>query len=126
MTFWILLAIAAFLTYISFKWRNILLSLGAMISWFVLWRYNNDFSPTNIVQGDITHTWMTYTFLVLAIAVMFMFFRNRAKDYTGYPRSVDEEREYQDKLKAPKQASSFADESNTEYKRRVRRAVRRK
>lgn len=123
MTFWILLVIAVVLSYISLKWQNILFSLGAAIGWFALWRYNLDHPPTNIVAGDITHEWLTYLFLIMAIAVMLMWFRNRGRGYTGYPRTASEERTYQSIIKEPKQASSYREETADEYKLRVWRAL---
>lgn len=124
MTFWILLTLAVVLSYISLKWRNILFSLGAMLGWISLWRYNLDYPPTNIVVGDITHTWLTYLFLIMAIAVMLIWFFNRQRSYTGYPKTAQEERDYQEELKKPRQSSSYEEETNEEYRTRVRKAVR--
>ena len=118
MTFWILLVIALTLSLLSLRWRNILFSLGAAIGWLVLWRYNLNYPPTNITQGDITHDWMNYVFIIMAIAVMLIWFRNRNRGYTGYSRTAIEERDYQREVRSPVSQSSEGD-----YRQTVNKAL---
>lgn len=79
MTFWILLALAGLVSYFSLRHRNLLLSLGASIMWLSLMAYNLTYPPTNITAGDTIHEWMTMGFVIIAIAVMYMWFRNRGR-----------------------------------------------
>lgn len=83
MTFWILLVLAGWLSFLSLRHIHILLSLGASMSWLTLMAYNTVYPPTNVVVGSTVHEWMTYVFVVVAIAVMFIWFRNR-----GHKESV--------------------------------------
>ena len=79
MTFWILLALAGWVSFLSLRSKNMLLSLGASIMWLALMAYNLKFPPTNITQGDTIHEWLTMGFIVLAIAVLLAWFRNRGR-----------------------------------------------
>ncbi len=79
MTFWILLVLAGWVSYLSLRSKNMLLALGASIMWLALMAYNLNFPPTNITQGDTIHEWLTMGFVVLAIAVLMAWFKNRGR-----------------------------------------------
>ncbi len=79
MTFWILLATAGFLTVISLRYNNILYSLAGSLVWIALWMYNLSYPPANIVIGSTLHEVLVYTFIIMAIATMYMYFRNRGR-----------------------------------------------
>ena len=79
MTFWIILALAGLVSYLSLRNRNLLLSLASSIMWLALMAYNLSYPPTNITQGDTIHEWMTMGFIITAIAMLVMWFRNRGK-----------------------------------------------
>ena len=79
MTFWILLVIAGWLSFLSLRHIHILLSLGASMAWLTLMAYNTTYPPTNVVVGSTVHEWMTYVFVIVAIAVMFIWFRQRGR-----------------------------------------------
>lgn len=76
MTFWILLAIAAFLTFLSLKHYNLLFSLGGSLGWLTLWMYNLNYPPTNITIGSTLHEFLIYTFIIMAIATILIYFRS--------------------------------------------------
>lgn len=88
MTFWIILAIAGFLTAISLRYRNLLFSLAGSLGWLALWMYNFSYPPTNITVGSTLHEFLVYTFILMAIGTMLVYFWNRSRGYTGYPPSV--------------------------------------
>ncbi len=77
MTFWIILVLAGWVSYLSLRSKNMLLALGASIMWLALLAYNLNFPPTNIVQGDTIHEFLTLGFIAIAIAVLLAWFRNR-------------------------------------------------
>ena len=102
-----------------------LFSLAGSIGWLVVWMYNLDHPPTGIVQGSNIHEFMTYAFIIMAIATLFMFFRNRNRGYSGYPRTANEQAEYDRQVKAPpSQVGGLMNRTNEEYRERVRGALR--
>ena len=124
MTYCILLAIAIILTIVSLRWRNILFTLGGTIGWLTLWVYNFDNPPTNITQGSTAHEFLIYTFIVMAIATLLMYFRNRNRGYSGYPRTPEEQAEYDRTVKAPPAPQPYMEMGEEEYRNRVRKALR--
>jgi hypothetical protein len=90
MTFWIILVMALLLSLISFKYRSLLFSLAGSILWVALWAYNNNYPPTNIAQGSFVHEILMYGSIIMAIGVMFMYFMNRKRGYTGYTQTDEE------------------------------------
>lgn len=123
MTFWIILVIAGFLTLLSFRYRNILISLGGSLGWFALWMYNFDYPPANITIGSTLHEVLIYVFIIMAVATMLMYFRNRARGYTGYTPTKSEEAESEAR-RSP--ARGLMDLTPTEYQRLVRTRLRRR
>lgn len=79
MTFWILLVLAGWVSFLSLRSQNILLALGASIMWLALMAYNLNFPPTNITRGDTIHEFLTLGFIGIAIAVLLAWFRTRGK-----------------------------------------------
>ena len=127
MTFWIILALAGWVSFLSLRHHNMLLSLGASIMWLALMAYNLNYPPTNIVQGDTIHEWMTMGFVIIAMAMMFMWFRERGRSVSQTRVTANEDginisSEKQEGL--PR--TSLMDAGNEEYRARVRRAVRSK
>ncbi|KKL98817.1 hypothetical protein LCGC14_1820660 [marine sediment metagenome] len=125
MTYWVLLVLALALSWGSLKYRHLLFSLASVIGWIALWRYNLTYPPTNIIAGDITHEWLTYIYIILALAMIFMWLANRNRGYTGYSRSAKEEQEYQKVAKETNQKPhSLMSQSSDEYRATVRKALR--
>lgn len=116
MTFWILMVLATVLTYFSFRYRNIALSLASTLSWFGLWVYNLSYPPTNITAGSLTYDILFYTLLIMAAGVMVMYWFNRQRGYTGYPEGQQPE-------EPPK---GLMDLSEDEYRNRPRRRSRKR
>lgn len=118
MTFWLLLAIAIFLSYLSLRFYNLLLSVGGSIAWLSLLVYNLSYPPTNITQGDTIHTWLTYGFGVMAIAVIFFWVRNRNRDIgkTNNKNNKTEEDEVFSRY-------TLMNETPDDYRRRVHSAL---
>ena len=127
MTFWILLVLAGWLSYLSFRNKNMLLALGASIMWLCLMAYNLSYPPTNITQGDTIHEWMTMGFVVLAIAVLYTWFRNRGKTESQTKISVGDNELLLRSAKSEgvTKEKSLMDKSPEEYRAYVRRAIRR-
>ncbi len=127
MTFWILLVLAGWMTFISLRHSNLLLSLGAGIFWFSLMAYNLNYPPTNITQGSIVHEWLTMGFVIIGIAVIFMWFRtrgSRTESITNIRAGRTEEGGDQIIAHTTK-VEGVVDETEV-YRQRVRRALRRK
>lgn len=79
MTYWILLALAGWVSFLSLRSRNMLLALGASIMWISLMAYNLNYPPTNITKGDTIHEFLTFGFLALAIATLVAWVRTRGR-----------------------------------------------
>ncbi len=127
MTFWIFLAVASVLSYFSLRYIHILLSLGASVAWLALWRYNLVYPPTNVVVGDITHTWMTYVFVIVAIAVMFMWFRERGRTESVTRAALGKEEVIiQTTKREGVTGKNLMGLTEEEYKASVRRSLRRR
>lgn len=83
MTFWILLSTAGFLTIMSLRYYNLILSFAASLGWIALWMYNLNYPPANIAVGTTLHEVLVYTFIIMAIATIYMYFRNRGRASIG-------------------------------------------
>ena len=116
MTFWILLVLAGFLTILSMRYYNILFSFGGMLGWIAVWVYNLNSPPTGITVGTFLHDVLTYTFIIMAIAVMYIYFRNRGKQKAGL--SVED-----GKIVASKSSEEPEMDENIAYRQTVRRAL---
>ena len=81
-TFWILLALAGLLSWFSLRHINVLLALSSSMAWLTLMGYNLNYPPTNITQGSTLHEWLTLVFVVLAITMIFWWFRTRGRTET--------------------------------------------
>lgn len=121
MTFWILLAIAAVLSYMCLRYTSLLLSLGAAMAWLTLMAYNLNHPPANITQGETIHQWMTLVFTAIAIALMFMWVGNRSRGYTGYPITKREQGELESRQKPPEKGRM--EWSEDAYRTDVRRRL---
>lgn len=120
MTFWILLAVAGFLTWLSLKKYNLLFSLCGSMGWLAVWAYNLSHPPTGVTTGTFLHDLLTYTFILMAIAVMFIYFGNRGRISSGTVRTAREQADYD---KEYKEASAAPLEETEVYRQRVRRAL---
>jgi hypothetical protein len=124
MTFWILLVIAGWLTYYSLKYNHLLLSLGASIAWLTLMGYNLNFPPTNVVVGSTIHEWMTYVFVIVAIAIGFAWFRGRGRtESTTRVGLGKEEIIAQTTTKTGVTGKNLMNQSEEEYRASVRRSL---
>lgn len=124
MTFWILLVLALVMTVISLRWRNILFSLAGTLGWLALWMYNLNSPPSGITIGTPNHEILIYAFIIMAIAVMMLYFINGKRGYTGYPKSAKEQAEYDREVKSSgRTPNGMTEMTNEEYRARVRRAL---
>lgn len=128
MTFWILLVLAGWVSFLSLRHRNLLLSLGAAIMWLALMAYNLTNPPTNITQGSTIHEWMTMAFIIVAIAVVYMFFytRGRTESTTRISAGEGEVLARSSKQEGVTATKSLMDMSPDEYKAYIRTRVRRR
>jgi magnesium-transporting ATPase (P-type) len=124
MTFWILLAIAGFLTFISLKFYNLLFSFVACLAWIGIWAYNLSYPPTNITAGTFVHEVLTYVFIILAITVMLLYFRTRSKNLSNSRNGIDIETITADKNSNRPISKGMMDMSAEEYRDNFRRAIR--
>ncbi len=120
MTFWILLAIAGFLTLLSLKHYNIIFSFAGTLGWMAVWGYNLDHPPSNVVVGTFVYDLLYYTFIIVAIAVMLIYFRNRSRQTSGSGGGNVERGETS--VRAIREGGAMS-ESAEEYRMRVRRAL---
>jgi hypothetical protein len=90
-TFSILGIIAVIFTIISLRYYNLLFSFVAMLSWIGLWAYNLNYPLTNIVRGSFIHEVMTYSFIIMAVVVMLVYFRNRGQAQGMFNANTDKE-----------------------------------
>lgn len=125
MTFWILLVIAGFFTLLSLRYRNLLFSFSGMLGWIAVWVYHQNYPPTNIVQGTFLYELLLYAFIVMAMAVMFLYFWNRSRGFTGYPRTAKEQASYDNELRtAGDSDKGLLELGENEYRVKVRRSLR--
>ena len=125
MTFWIILVIAGFLTLLSLRYRNLLFSFSGMLGWIGLWAYHQNHPPANVVQGTFLYELLLYIFIIMGLAVMFLYFWNRSRGYTGYPRTAKEQAAYDNEVRTFGDSEKGLMELNeTEYRVRVRRSLR--
>ena len=118
MTFWILLAIAGFLTLLSIRMYNIIFSLAASLGWFAVWGYHLNNPPANITIGTFVYDLLYYIFIIMAIVVMYIYFRNRGKQ-TSVTKISAENNEI-----VARTYNGGMEETPDEYRMRVRRALR--
>ncbi len=122
MTFWIILVFALVLSIISLKYRNLFFSFAGALGWFGLWAYNNSYPPTNVVRGSFVHEVLMYGSLVMAIGVMFTYFRNRQRGYTGYDVTAKEKNE----IESRRTPRGLMDLSPSEYQQHIRARMHRR
>ncbi len=113
MTFWEILVFALVLSIISLRYRNLFFSFGGALGFFALWAYNNGHPPTGVTQGSFIHLAIMFGSLIMAIGVMFMYFRNRQRGYTGYTMTKKEENEAEARSRTPR---GLMDLDNAEYR----------
>lgn len=118
MTFWILLVIAGFLTILSIRRYNIIFSFSGALGWMALWGYNLNNPPANITVGTFVYDLLYYTFIIMAIAVIYIYFAGRSKRESTASLSVEN-----GKIVA-QSTSEETREPTEEYRQRVRRALR--
>ncbi len=126
MTYWIILVMALALSLISLRYRNILFALGGTLGWIALWAYHQSNPPAGVSVGSFVHEVMYYAFIVMAIAVMFVYFKNRDRGYTGYPTTKSEEVELDQRRISRRPARGLMDLSPTEYRAVIRSKMRHK
>ncbi len=120
MTFWILLVIAVTLSFLSLRYYNLLFSLCAALGWLAIWMYNLNNPPAGITIGTSLHDLLTYTFIVMAIAIMLTYFMRGNKVLGGKSRSSFEA---QDNARRMPENRGLMDMSQEEYRARVNRAL---
>ena len=121
MTWWILLAMAGFLTWLSFRQYNLLFSFCASLLWFAVWGNHLNNPPAGVAVGSFVFNLLFYTFLLMANAVMLLYFRNRGRMSSGQTRTAVEQANYEKEYNEAKNAPS---DDTEEYRQRVRKALR--
>ena len=79
MTWWILLAIAGFLTWLSSRNASLGYAVSAFFLWFAVWGYHLNNPPANVVIGTLVYDLLYYTFLIMAFATLLWYWRNRGR-----------------------------------------------
>ncbi len=128
MTWLELVGVASILTFIALHYNNILLSLASSVFWLVLWAYNLDHPPAGVVQGSAIHEWMTMGFVIVAMAVMFIWFRSRkaVSSVTGRITKGKNGEEGETTINMEIEHKGLLDMSEDEYRAKVRKALRRR
>ncbi len=127
MTYWVLLVIAGLLSFLSLRHKHLLLALGASISWLTLMSYNLTNPPTNITIGSTLHEWMTYVFVAVAIAMVFIWFRSRGRtESTTRVALGDGEVIAQTTKREGVTGKNLMEQSPEEYRATVRRSLRKR
>ena len=121
MTFWILLAIAGFITFLSLRYFNFWLSACGALAWIGIWWYNTQYPPTNIAVNSFGHQVLYYLFILLAIGTFFNWIRNRNRLPSGYNQTPEEKAGYDREYK---EYSKPLTDSQTVYREKVQRALR--
>lgn len=118
MAFWILLAIAGFLTSLSIRRYNLIFSFAGALAWMAVWGYNLNYPPANIVVGSFVYDLLYYIFIIMAIAVIFIYFVGKGKRESSL-------RVEDGKIVASTmtETQSEAGETPEQYRQRVRRAL---
>lgn len=118
-----MIAIAFALLFASFRYHNILLSLGGAICWLVLWRQN---MVTPITTDTVSSEWLSYLYIGMAMTWMLIFFlrRGRASNLPNGSSpngsvNFDSGLPYQNGESTP----NWSDDAN-EYRQKVRGALR--
>ena len=78
-TYSILVIIAIALTVISLRWYSLLFSFVAMLGWIALWAFNISSPPAGITEGSFIHEVLYFTYIVMGIGTMLLYFRSRGK-----------------------------------------------
>ena len=120
-TFSLIGAGAVLLTIISFKWRNVAILLSAVLAWGALFFYNLSTPMTNITVGSLQHDFVTYSILLALAGTITAYIYNRRRGYTGYERTAQEEREYQNELRRPESEENIMEMSPEQYRAYIRR-----
>ena len=123
MTFWILMTLAGWLTFLCLRNSNLLLSLGAGIAWFSLMAYNLTNPPTNITAGSIVHEWLTMGFFILGIAVILMWFRTRGRTESVTRVGVEKSETGGSEVVAKTMKVEEVRDDSDAYRQRVRKAL---
>ena len=120
MTFWILLVIAGFLTLLSIKRYNLIFSFAATLMWLAVWGYNLDNPPANITIGTFVYDLLYYTFIIMAIAVIFIYFVGKSKRESTTSLRVEDGRIVAHTVS---ETQSTVGETPEQYRQRVNRAL---
>ena len=118
MTWWILLALAAFLTWLSLRYYNFVFSLTGMLMWFAVWGYNLNTPPAGVTIGTFLYDVLYYAFFFLALATFLGYFRGRRRQETTTTLGVED-----GKIVAQSTSERNITEPVEEYRQRVRRAL---
>ena len=125
-TFSILIVLALVLTVISLRWYNLLLSFVACMAWVSLWAYNLSNPPTGITQGSFVHEVLVYSFIVMAIGVMLLYFRNRGEAKNMLNANTDKEGVPPKSEQEFEPRKSIMNTSVSEYRQNLRGRINRR
>ncbi len=123
MTWWILLALAGFLTLLSLRHYNLFFSLSGALLWLAIWGYHLNNPPANVAIGSFVFDLLFYVFIMMFIATIYLFFVNRGRMPSGKTRTPVEQAKYEKEYEEAKRLPSDGEEA---YRQRVRRALRSK
>jgi hypothetical protein len=120
MTFWILLAIAGFLTLLSIRRYNLIFSFAGALGWMAVWGYHLEHPPANITVGTLVYDLLYYTFIIMAIAVIYLYFAGRSKRESTTSLSVEDGKIVANTIS---ETQGTTGESVEEYRNRMHRRI---
>lgn len=121
MTYWIVLAIAGYLSWLSLRRYNIAFAIAGTLSWFAVWGYHTTNPPTNIVAGTFVYDILYYAYIVMGIAIMFIYLSGRTGSKSKASLTVED-----GKIVAESSTQENVPSGLEEYRATMRRAVRRR
>jgi len=121
MTYWILLAIAGFLTFLSIKRYHFAFAVVGTLSWFAVWGYHINYPPTNIVAGTFVYDLLYYAYIIMAFTPILLYVAGRTSRKSTTSLSVED-----GKIVAQSSTQENVPNGLDEYKATMRRAVRRR
>ena len=119
-----LLVVAIAFSIISLKWYNLIFSFVAMLGWIALWAYNMDNPPVGIVQGSFVHEVLMYSFILMAIVIMLLYFRTRVKSIPNARNGIDTENLPTETKVSANMPKGLMDLSTEEYRKAIKGALR--
>lgn len=120
MTWWILLAVAGFFTLLASRRYEFVYTAIASLFWWGVWGYYTTTPPAGVTAGTFLYDLVYYSFIMVALGVFFLYFRNRKRVPVGYNRTAQEQAEYEREYKV---ASTKALPDDEAYRQQIRARI---